>query len=544
MPTRQDGALRCPSSRGAAERELACATSPSRQPRYRELRSARLLFLAVPLAVASAAPAAAATIPLPVAPQHLGNHVANHKTGKQATRGPQPRKPEAGTHPTGEQTGSPRGPAATQATSQLIKTQFAAAELEAARLAAAETAAARNALRPAPAATSTKKGLQAPPAGANMPAILAKEPAPAGSVAAFGDAAPAGMHRPGSTNLVGVAAAHCGTGYWALNAKGHVFAYGCAQLYGSLAHRPPGGAAAIASAPGGTGYWVVSHDGDVYSFGGAHYYGSLGKTSLPGKVVGIAPTPSGHGYWLVTARGAVYSFGNARFFGSLGRSSAASPVVGIAPSPHAAGYWLATAGGGVFSFGGARFFGNGTNLHIGAVVTAVASPPSSEGYWLLSAKGRVYPFGHAPRFGWVKTRSGAQATSIAATPSGRGLLVTTDAATLQSSLATRTMAVSRQSPEQSPAGGPLRYLGTFMVTCYDLTGPTATGVLAGPQSVAVDPSVIALGTRIYVQGLGVRTADDTGGAIIGNHIDIWEPAYSTCANWGVQERPVYAVVGY
>jgi 3D (Asp-Asp-Asp) domain-containing protein len=292
------------------------------------------------------------------------------------------------------------------------------------------------------------------------------------------------------------------------------------------------------------GYWVVSHDGDVYSFGGAHFYGSLGKTSLPGEVVGIAPTPSGHGYWLVTARGGVYSFGNARFFGSLGRSSIASPVVGIAPSPHAAGYWLATAGGGVFSFGGARFFGNGTKLHLGAVVTAVASPPSSEGYWLLSAKGRVYPFGQAPRFGSVNTRSGAEASSIAATPSGRGLLVTTDAATLQSSLATRAKAVSRQGAEQSPASGPLRYLGTFMVTCYDLTGPTATGALAGPQSVAVDPSVIALGTRIYVQGLGVRTADDTGGAIIGNHIDIWEPAYSTCANWGVQERAVYAVVGY
>ena len=87
----------------------------------------------------------------------------------------------------------------------------------------------------------------------------------------------------------------------------------------------------------------------------------------------------------------------------------------------------------------------------------------------------------------------------------------------------------------------LQYLGTFLVTCYDLSGTTASGAPAGPQSVAVDPGVISLGTQIYVQGVGVRTADDTGGAIIGHHIDIWEPTYWQCADWGVQERAVYAV---
>jgi 3D (Asp-Asp-Asp) domain-containing protein len=81
-----------------------------------------------------------------------------------------------------------------------------------------------------------------------------------------------------------------------------------------------------------------------------------------------------------------------------------------------------------------------------------------------------------------------------------------------------------------------------MVTCYDMTGVTASGTMAGPDSVAVDPSVIPLGTRIYVQGVGTRVADDTGGAIIGDHIDIWEPSYSTCTTWGVQERAVYAVI--
>lgn len=99
-------------------------------------------------------------------------------------------------------------------------------------------------------------------------------------------------------------------------------------------------------------------------------------------------------------------------------------------------------------------------------------------------------------------------------------------------------------PAPAPAPRPVRsYLGAFLVTCYDLTGATASGDLAGLQSVAVDPQVIPLGTEIYVQGVGERTADDTGGAIIGNHIDIWEPTYTACADWGVRERAIYRVGG-
>ncbi len=50
-----------------------------------------------------------------------------------------------------------------------------------------------------------------------------------------------------------------------------------------------------------------------------------------------------------------------------------------------------------------------------------------------------------------------------------------------------------------------------------------------------------MGTEIYVPGIGDRTADDTGGAIIGNHIDIWEPSYGECADWGVRYVSIYRV---
>jgi len=99
-----------------------------------------------------------------------------------------------------------------------------------------------------------------------------------------------------------------------------------------------------------------------------------------------------------------------------------------------------------------------------------------------------------------------------------------------------------RAPGPPPPARPVRtYLGTFIVTCYDLTGVTASGAMAGPDSVAVDPTVIPLGTQVYVAGVGQRTADDTGGAIIGDHVDVWEPTYTQCIDWGVQQRAVYRV---
>jgi 3D (Asp-Asp-Asp) domain-containing protein len=80
-----------------------------------------------------------------------------------------------------------------------------------------------------------------------------------------------------------------------------------------------------------------------------------------------------------------------------------------------------------------------------------------------------------------------------------------------------------------PAGGS-RTL-TVSATCYDLPGKTATGMPVGPGVVAVDPSVIPLGSKMYVPGYGNGVAADVGGGIQGATIDLWMPQ-AQCLSWG------------
>jgi len=81
----------------------------------------------------------------------------------------------------------------------------------------------------------------------------------------------------------------------------------------------------------------------------------------------------------------------------------------------------------------------------------------------------------------------------------------------------------------SPPTGKRRL--TVSATCYDLPGHTATGMPVGQGVVAVDPSVIPLGTRMYVPGYGNGVAADVGGGIKGATIDLWMTP-SQCGSWG------------
>lgn len=108
--------------------------------------------------------------------------------------------------------------------------------------------------------------------------------------------------------------------------------------------------------------------------------------------------------------------------------------------------------------------------------------------------------------------------------------------------------------------GGFRYSDELVLTAtaYDLSyestgkypgdqdyGITASGTKAQPGTVAVDPRVISLGTKLYIASIdgspdyGFATAEDTGGAIKGNRIDLFMEDGKDCDDFGRRSVKVY-----
>lgn len=81
----------------------------------------------------------------------------------------------------------------------------------------------------------------------------------------------------------------------------------------------------------------------------------------------------------------------------------------------------------------------------------------------------------------------------------------------------------------------------YTASCGGCSGMTAIGRPAGHGIVAVDPSVIPLGTRLFIPGYGFAIAGDTGGAIRGNRIDLGFNSYSDAMRFGRREVTVYKI---
>jgi N-acetylmuramoyl-L-alanine amidase len=82
----------------------------------------------------------------------------------------------------------------------------------------------------------------------------------------------------------------------------------------------------------------------------------------------------------------------------------------------------------------------------------------------------------------------------------------------------------------------------YTAYCDGCIGITKTGVdlRENPEAkvIAVDPSVIPLGSKVYVEGFGYARAEDTGSAINGNRIDIFMPSEEGALEWGAQDVTV------
>lgn len=92
------------------------------------------------------------------------------------------------------------------------------------------------------------------------------------------------------------------------------------------------------------------------------------------------------------------------------------------------------------------------------------------------------------------------------------------------------------------AGSAMRVIATaYSSQCYGCSGTTASGAPAGFGIVAVDPTIIPLGTHLFVSGYGRAVAGDTGGDIHGNRVDLGFDTQADAIRYGRRPVTVYVL---
>ncbi|MDY3617856.1 3D domain-containing protein [Agathobaculum sp.] len=119
---------------------------------------------------------------------------------------------------------------------------------------------------------------------------------------------------------------------------------------------------------------------------------------------------------------------------------------------------------------------------------------------------------------------------------------------LSEPVATKTVAYSSNLVADSMVKDNAKSLGNYKLTFYcpcaicngRSDAKTASGTTAAEgRTIAVDSSIIPLGSRVYIDGYGVFIAEDTGGAIKSNKIDVFVGSHDRAYDLGVKYADVY-----
>ena len=141
----------------------------------------------------------------------------------------------------------------------------------------------------------------------------------------------------------------------------------------------------------------------------------------------------------------------------------------------------------------------------------------------------------------AKAKAEAAAAKAAAEKSEYNSLLTAP-------VSTKTVAYSSSLLASDAIKSNATSLGNYKLTFYcpcavcngTSSGKTASGTIAAEgRTIAVDSSVIPLGSRVYIEGYGVFIAEDTGGAIKNNKIDVFVSSHDRAYDLGVQYANVY-----
>ena len=95
-------------------------------------------------------------------------------------------------------------------------------------------------------------------------------------------------------------------------------------------------------------------------------------------------------------------------------------------------------------------------------------------------------------------------------------------------------------------------LGEFNISAYCpceiCCGPYADGITSSGEraiegiTIAADPNVLPEGSEVYIEGIGHRIVQDTGGAIKGNKLDLFFSDHESALNFGRQYLEVFKEV--
>lgn len=102
------------------------------------------------------------------------------------------------------------------------------------------------------------------------------------------------------------------------------------------------------------------------------------------------------------------------------------------------------------------------------------------------------------------------------------------------------------SSSQPSSDGKYKKTLSMEATAYSGGTLTAMGLKpvrdpGGISTIAVDPSVIPLGSKVYIPGYGYAIASDTGGVIKGNIIDLYMNSHDECTSWGRRQVTLHIV---
>ncbi len=134
----------------------------------------------------------------------------------------------------------------------------------------------------------------------------------------------------------------------------------------------------------------------------------------------------------------------------------------------------------------------------------------------------------------LKTWNGIKSETIH--PNQKLKVVNTDSTVKKQSTSKKVAKTPSRSDDDNVVKEITVSASAYTANCNGCSGITSTGInlKRNPdvKVIAVDPSVIPLGTKVYVEGYGYAIAGDTGGSIKGNKIDVFFPSKSEAYKWG------------